>query len=734
MPAHLLSSVIFVPDTESMTYRPMVEAFSPDGNEVTITGDYTRIRFLHLQDETINAARQTARLFARTFGIKRCAFIIDSCIADVFESCSRRYQHHSTSFTADMNSAQTNWSGCIIYCTELLKEFDKDSETKRSSKHTKVLSSLASSVFALIVSEPLWTLRTTLDGQQKLGSKSMIESVRRGDGVSVCEDNSTTVMNANAILHCTLLGFICQFARVLGQDIKLHLQIILLPLLEKASHIGNHSYVQNLAVSSLVVVSKAANCSDMYSFVAINFDYLLDAVSIRVRKHAKERSIMPRSLMGVINVVLRSAIHHGNIASDVLGSSHLSLVDHILTCLLHYFDRQYDAFMNQQSYLDTVCVFRSIISFVDESITEQSFNNAQSILLESDDHATNRWLLRLNDELKLGHSSYLEDNNTDLANDTNAEEEEDSITSDNITDAKFIEYANEIRTVNAILSRCSYLVCTENIKIQILGCETILAGFRCLWKIGAFRASQRGESVSNPLLPAISQLWPTIIRRLRAASASYASLTRNFENSPPIRHMMAKDQNFEAAQATMEALISKYLEIISELCTLSDGFFSDRFENDVYPVIAQLLQSSERRNCLLEDCRQSHTSKRHVLLVSVLDCLRHTFESNCGRELVSLIPTCGSMLFPLLSDDHIGDAIVETIKVMLKIDCGALWRGLHILSGRSSPQNPLCRTIAPSCDLVIRSEEGLDKDVPRQKQNAERLLDFIDSLEERPLS
>lgn len=725
MPAHLLSSVIFVPDTESMTYRPMVEAFSPDGNEVTITGDYTRIRFLRLQDETINAARQTARLFARTFGMKRCAFIIDSCIADVFESCSRRCQHHSTSCRANC-SAQTNWSGCSIYCTELLKEFDKDYQTKRSSKHTKVLSSLASSVFALIVSEPLWTLRTTLDGQQKSASKSVVKSVGFGDSVSVCEDTSITVINANAILHCTLLGFICQFARVLGQDIKLHLPIILLPLLEKASHIGNHSYVQNLAVSSLVVVSKAANCSDMYSFVATNFDYLLDAISIRVRKHAKERTIMPRSLMGVINVVIRSVIHHGNIASDV-GSSHLSLVDHILTCLLHYFDRQYDVFMNQQSYLDTVCVFRSIISFVDESIAEQSLNNVQSISLESDGQSTNGWLQRLDDELKLGHSGYLEDNNTHL----NAEEDEDSITSDNITDVKVIEYANEIRTVNAILSRCSYLVCTENIKIQILGCETILAGFRCLWKIGAFRASQQGESASNPLLPAISELWPTIIRRLRAASVSYASSTRNFVNSLPIRHIMAKDQNFGAAQATVEALISKYLEIISDLCTLSDGFFADRFENDVYPVIAQLLQSIERGNCLLEE----HPSKRHVLLLSVLDCLRHTFESNCGRELVSLIPTCGSMLFPLLSDDHIGDAIVETIKVVLKIDCGSLWRGLHILSGRSSPQNPLlCRTIAPTCDLVIRSEEGCDKDVPRQKQNAEKLLDFIDSLEEQPLS
>jgi hypothetical protein len=55
-------AVIFAPDTESMTCRPVIEAFSAHGNEVGIIGDHSRLRFLYLQDETINAARQTARL------------------------------------------------------------------------------------------------------------------------------------------------------------------------------------------------------------------------------------------------------------------------------------------------------------------------------------------------------------------------------------------------------------------------------------------------------------------------------------------------------------------------------------------------------------------------------------------------------------------------------------------------------------------------------------------------
>mmetsp|Transcript_11928 Transcript_11928/g.24016 ORF Transcript_11928/g.24016 Transcript_11928/m.24016 type:complete len:1379 (-) Transcript_11928:50-4186(-) len=738
-------SVIFAPDTESMTRRPVIEAFSADGNEVGIIGDHSRLRFLYLQDETINAARQTARLFARTFGTKRCAFIIDACIADMFESCSRRCQLRHTPGGI---SAQLTWSGSCVYCTELLEGLmkldeygDKDRATKNAKRTAHVLSSLAASVFPIIVSDPLWTLSTTLDGhgsEQKTQTKpnglrvAMVDSI---GGDSICEASSITVMNANAILLCALMGFVCQFARVLDEDIKLHLPTIILPLLERASGIGNHSYVQNFAVASLGVISKSTACSDMYSFIATNFDYLLDAVSIRVRKHAKERSTMSRCMMGVIDVVLRSAIRHGSITS----SARLSMVDHMLTCLLNYFDRQYDVSMSQQNYFDTVCVFRSIISFVDESVIEQTGNITPFMALKSNDQEGNDWLQRLDDELQLGPTGNSE-SDEDTINEPNTEEDESSKhtddNDDHIVENKSIKHMKEIHTVNAVLARCSYLVCSENLKIQVMGCETILAGFSCLWKIGDFRTSQQGESASNPLLPAIAELWPTIIRRLRAASSAHISSRRRSRHRLPIRHAMAKDQDQSKSQTSLEALISKCLEIISQLCTLSDGFFSNRFENDVYPILARLLESDDRGNILLEDGRHSHYTKRHSLLLSVLVCLKHTFESSCGRDLAGLIPSCGSMIFPMLSDDNVSGAAVETIKAMLKVDSDALWRGLHKLSGRSFPRNPL--RVVPPCSTEFVSPSGsklgFDKDVcMTTKQNAERLLDFLDTLPEQHL-
>lgn len=727
-----------------MTCRPVVEAFSADGNEVGVIEEHNRLRFLYLQDETINAARQTVRLFARTFGTKRCAFIIDACIAEIFESCSRRCQLRNTS--AGSNT-QLALSGSCVYCTELLEgllRMDEQGNNYRASKTAKrtahVLSSLAGSVFPVIVSDPLWTLPTTLDYQGS-GNKThtnpngfQVAMFDNTGGSSVCETSSITLTNANAILLCALMGFVCQFARVLDEDFKHHLPIILLPLLERASGIGNHSYVQNFAVASLGMISKLVACSDMYTFIATNFDYLIDAVSIRVRRHAKERSIMPRSMMGVIDTVLRSALRRESIATGAM-ASHLSMVDHMLTCLLNYYDRQYDVPMSQQNYLDTICVFRSIITFVDEAIIEQTGDIASLEALELHDLEANDWMRRLDDELQLGPSGCSEycDDGPVTINESNIEEDESSKSNHNdkhITDNESFKHAKEIHTVNAVLARCGYLICSENLKIQVMGCETILAGFRCLWKIGVFRTSQHGESASNPLLPAIAELWPTIIRRLRAASSAHVSSRRKSRQYPPIRHAMAKDQDKTLSQISLEALISKCLEIISQLCILSDSFFSDRFKNDVYPILARLLESDERGNFLLEDDRHSHDAKRHTLLLSILLCLKNTFESSCGRELACLIPSCGSMIFPMLSDEHIGGATVETIKAMLRIDSDALWRGLHKSSGRSFPRNPLqlIPHFPSSSSTQSGSISGFDN---ATKQNADKLLFFIDTLPEQ---
>ena len=693
-----------------MTYKPVVEPFSVNGNEVEIYGSHHRQRFLYLQDETINAARHTVRLFARTFGTKRCAYIIDSCIADIFQTCVERHN-------AGYRNAQLTWSGSCVYCTELLIGLQLDDHGGKS-RVSKVLSSLASSIFPLIISEPLWTMSTTLDSE--VHDSNLLNNLKGFQVTSLnrAEDSSvggitTMNSNANAVLLCFLMDIICQFAKVLDQEIKVHLPIILLPLLVRASSIGNHSSVQNLAVSTLGVISKSAACSDMYSFIGVNFDYILDAVSIRIRKHAKERSRMSRSMMGVINLVLQSTVRHGSVLT-----SHLSMVDYMLTCLLNYFDRQYDAFRSQQDYLDTVRVFRAIISFVDESITDEAGNVHFKTLT---DHNVNVFQ-RLDDELSLGFVSYSGETFDEF---TTEEVGHDNVTDDLSADNMSSKHTKEIHTVNAVLARCSYIVCSENLKIQVFGCETILAGFRSLWKIGDLRTSLHGESASNPLLPAISELWPTIIRRLRTASYAHISSRRRSKHQLPLRHAIAKDQDQSTPQISLEALMSKCLEIISQLCILSDGFFSKRFENDVFPVLAKLLEA----DILFEGDRIVTDASSKSLIVSILRCLKHTFESSCGKDLADLVPPCGSMLLPILSNVYIGDSAVDTFKAMLKTDSECLWRGLHKLSGRSFPHNP----------LRLQPSRSKDEIVPNQRfctiaaRNANVLLDFIDTLPEQQL-
>jgi hypothetical protein len=184
---------------------------------------------------------------------------------------------------------------------------------------------------------------------------------------------------------------------------------------------------------------------------------------------------------------------------------------------------------------------------------------------------------------------------------------------------------------------------------------------------------------------------------------------------------MAKDQDQSISHASVEALISKCLEIISQLCTLSD-----RFENDVYPILAKLLESDESGNLLFEDGKHSHGPKHHSLLLSVLLCLKHSFESSCGRDLAGLIPSCGSMILPLLSDDHVGDSAVDTIKAMLKIE----------LSGFPFPRNPL--QTKPPCSSELGSprcsKRGFDVGVCiTTRHNAAKLLDFIEKLPEQQL-
>lgn len=732
---HHTSLVLFTPDIETITCSPMVEIDSDSTSKMTLynntENNNSRYRFLYLRDETVDAARKTVHLFARVFGAKRCAFVMDACCSDMFQACSRLCSDKL--LTSQGLDRRLQWCGQCVYMAEMLRGMS--GTLKVSSRSTlRVFSSLASAVLPVIVSEPLWTLQTT-------------SGIRRGS-----TNDGTAIMNHNAILVSLLMGVIHQFTHVIGgENIRLLLPTILFPLLERSSPIGNHSFVQSAAVGLLQDITVSLGYNDISSLLASNFDYLIDAISLRMTKNSREKQIpMERSLVGVVDVILQSIVYHGSPDKgedgEPLTTGHVSMVKNLLNCLLNNFDRQQHT-ANVLSTFDMARVFLSMNTFMDSAIENYIQQNScidpTHKTPDNTEEETDDWFQRLDVELNVDSAAYYaseDDDNTD--NEMFSEQEDTENAADDAppvdTDAddqEETDFLQEISSINSILSRCCYLLCYDDLRIQVVCCETILSGLQSLGKIGIYRRQSKGEAANNPLLPAIGEFWPSIKARLQSASRSLVSVNTLSRSDLSLRHTMATDQDQGPSRTGLEVLISKLLLIISGLCISSDGFFTDRYQNDVYPIITKLMHDILPRN--INGMGPLSKQKQTNLILPILRFIKSTFESSCRYGLASLIPSVGTMLFPLLScEDEIGDEAINTLKIMLNVDSDSLWRGLHTLSREQFPVNPISgkkqmisisgrlRTLTVSkkrdCDVVL-------------VQKASELLDYIENLPEQEI-
>jgi hypothetical protein len=759
-------SVLFAPDIDTITCSPIIEIFSSSSSsdpniivpihQQDSSSSSTYYRFLHLRDEsTVSIARHTVQLFALVLGVKRCAYVIDSCVVELFESCSRSISASSSSmssrnstscgsdqdyyFINDRLDQRLKWSGQCIFITELVKGIRKvrsSSSSEQLSKSTlHIFSTLASSVLPVLVSEPLWILPTVLDVNQadanfgNTQSDKTFTAIREGD-------LSVTIMNSNAILISVVLGFIRQVTLLLGTSMTLHLPTVLFPILERSSSLGNHPSVQRSSLTTLQEITLVLGYNDITSLIATNFDYLVDIISLKLRTSARDHVSMERSLVGVIDVILRSAVYHdGSLtggSSAMTQDNQVSLAGHMLNCLLKHMDQQ--SCITNLSILDITRVFRSMITFMDSSIATK--HNSLVIdtainALEDEDY----WLRRLDIELTIDTAGYEYANDDEYNNDdqmNNAIEESPEVPQINSGPSsqndKEKDFVHEIASINTILARCCYLLCYSDIQTQVLCCETIMAGFHSLGMVGTIRKQIHGEfAVSNPLLPAIAEFWPSILARLRSASMSLTSVTRLSRSDLSIRHVMdSTDQGLQHqhqgvasntaptstkanTRAGLQVLLSKLLHIVAEICTSSDDFFVDRFVNDAYPLIATLMSNillPQHRNDSTgpPDQLSSHVSQRQYLLLSVIHCLTSAYKSGCRRGLINLISPIGDMLFPLLAFDDNGPlcaGAMTAIKAMMNVDNGdSLWRGLQILSRRRPfPCHPIPTTTTASCVL-----------------------------------
>jgi len=711
-------------------------------------------RFLYLGDEAAGAARTTVHTFARVLGAKRCAFLIDDCISEIFESFSRSCSNHLEGI-----DRRRQRSGQCIFVSELLRGICGPSKPPTSTTSMHIFSSLASSVLPLIVSDALWTLPTVIDTGSLNGQ--LVENgtsgrLQSGDATSKGQfvHQSASTMNSNAVLISVMMGVIREFTRVLGGNMRFHLPILLFPILERASPIGNHSTVQSAAIAILQDITGSIGCTDISSLIASNFDYLVDVLSLRFRKYGVGKMTMERSCVGVVDLILRSAIHNGSPTVSMTESSgnvpvaigHVSMASNLLNSLLSYLDRQPP--MTNLSVLDAARVLQSMCTFMDSSI-DVHFSKSTPVILEVEDCDP---FQRLDFDLyaeSTGHAcdDCFDDDitalqptmndNTEPTDETLLRDDSQNLRENDRDETICIQ---EVNAVNTILSRCCYLLCYSNLQIQVICCETIRSGFHSLGKIGSLQKKLHGEAANSPLFRAIAEFWPPILARLRSTSTSLGSANRLSRSELSVRNLMAADQaQGYSSQAGLEVLMSKLLSIISELCLSSDGFFADRFQNNAYPILATLM--SDLLPTLSNSRSHPHqpstsSEQKQPLLLTLLHCFKCAFESDCRYSLASLIPSAGAMLLPLLAfQGIIGEEATNALKAMILVDSDILWRELHMLSGKPFPCNPLFTSSASTSTTTVTVSNNYARrssDLILSQQAAE-LLEFIECLPEQEL-
>jgi len=722
--------VLFTPDVNTVTVQPIIEkGLSSEPNQIITLKENRSFRFLHLSDETIEMVKHTVHILACALGAKRSAFLVDSCFADVFQSCVKWVDKKVDDVLLDdISTRQLDWCGIIMFANEIFagmccRTNKTIANDKQSTGDYRVLSSLVSAVLPIAASHPLWTLPTVLPDEVSTGTLNRSISDK---------SHSTDTMRINSVLVCLLMGFVSRSAQCLEKDMRQNLSTILLPLLEKASAIGNHSSVQVCSFETISLVAVSSGYVDIFSLLRDNLDYIMDHISLKLRRHSKERSPASRSLMGVIAVVLRCIIRN-----DTVDQSHVPIIGHMLTCILNHFDRLNNPTMSQIQSLDTLCVFQSINIFMESSVEARTKSYLQHSSNKSEQHESlNNGLGVL--ELETKPTQQLEDDDESPSIRTSDDDESKLQTSaGNSSNRKRTNFAQEIAAINGVCKRCIYLICHPDLRMIILSIDTLLSGFRSLGKIGTYLRSIQGESASNPLLPAIAEYWPSISVRLKETSSKLHSKKFLSRAELSIRHMMAADQDKRPSDASLIVLLSKLLEMVSELCTISDGFFAHRYESDVYPILATILGDSIPVELNTSDKikPQVASQKKNSAIDPVLQCIKLVYQSSCKDALASLIPSCGTILLPLLAHKaKLGDEVMGVLKVMLRVDHTSLQIPIQKLSGKQFTSNALdqcvgSKEIGDDC-IVIKKPPFKSKQVCTivMARRAQELLDFIDEL------
>jgi hypothetical protein len=256
------------------------------------------------------------------------------------------------------------------------------------------------------------------------------------------------------------------------------------------------------------------------------------------------------------------------------------------------------------------------------------------------------------------------------------------------------------------------------------------------------------DEIGTSILRQVGSSWPAIKARLVSTSDEiiFSQRAKSVVVLRP-QHVQSSSPNQELAVHRM--FLAKLTSLIAAMSEGSGEFITDRFKNEVWPVmsmqLAFLVDKQDRANRLLESSKEkirdgaltkssavvtTLQDSEKSLILAIMDCLVRVFRvPDCGKALAGLVSSIGAVLLPFLdNDEKVSELTLEALKTIAGVDCDALWRPLLHLSGRGIPSCPL-----NSSNSQLTTFKKPDSLFQPWAAKATELVEYIEKLSEQAL-
>ena len=785
--------------------------------------------FAFLREEaSISATMDMLKLLGRALGPRNGSIFVDACIADLSDNMTSSGQVQRLG----------EWSGLSVLAGEILSAAFSDNGRYRCRSRNRILQSLVSSILPIITRPPLWSLPTCQGSAgvhvvpqfQRLdrsalvmhsylssgkGTSSIDNAIHlsreytSAGGVADLEESTSALttapapseLSANAIFVSTLLEIIAVIADLLQESMGSHrlleevLPIILYSVVEKTSPVHHH-HVRQSALTTLCQLSKADGCSNINTFLAKHFDYLVDSIIGSLRRQSG-RLGEELFCAGVVDNLLRSLGKSWEVNCFNVNVAHLSLLTELVDVVLVEYDDSLiytKSGVQRDAALSLLKIFDSATSSLriaiantqrracevgDENVEEERslievkepwLTSLADFSVENNSHGVDEDEYASRDVLSedkfCRHHEMKKGCNSDcrgIEDSSPLSEDDETGCGGPICETAWI--ASVIATCNSMLSRCCYLLSIPDLIVQRTTCKTIISTLHLLAHAGeAQRNNQDGEEASvvgNALFMSISSIWPSIHQQLKIISQQFRA-----KDSEAAARMLILAASQPQNRGHEKVYIAGLFELIGCVCEVSGDFMTSRFQSDVWPIIAELIG----HEIMLRDRRARGQNKRMSAarkaiaganycentssVIEMLRCITQCFQPKVlGSGLVGMVSSMGTLILPLLADDgEVGDAAEGVVRALLILDSDALWRSLVDISGghaiiqprmyKSRSSMPLLRSTTPCVDsnstfstgTLVPQEDHKTVSSRSLTTRATRLLGFADGLDEQVIT